>query len=474
MKPGLSRLLSDLRHAPLIASVQASDPSAVDDPTTLSHLAQASLDQGVRWLRLQGVANIRAIRAATHAPVIGLIKRRYEASEVYISPTLAEVQALLDLGCEVIALDGTSRARPGGETLAQLTAAIHAGGALAMADCDTLESALGAVAAGVDMVGTTLSGYTDASTGRGAGPDFDFLRAAVNQVGVPVIAEGRYGAPWEAQAARRIGAAGLVVGGALNDPVKQTRAFLAATTGAAEPVLAVDIGGTWLRAARGEADGSLGAVVRTALPADRATRLAWICDQARAAGVRAVGISTGGTVDPVSGIVTESKPIIPDHLGTDFRAGLPGLRVAVLNDGLATAWGHACRPEYAGRRVATLALGTGVGCGLVDRGRLIIGPGGGYPRLNDLPAPGGEVYESLLGGAALTPDPNANQRAAAQRAADVALRVIHALWMPDVVVVAGGVGLAPWLRLDAERTPFGPDAGLYGALALALNPPLGG
>ncbi|MCE2767962.1 MAG: hypothetical protein LW628_13770, partial [Fimbriimonadaceae bacterium] len=87
----------------MIVSAQASPRAAVDDPETLWKLAKCSLDEGVRVLRLQGVDNIRTIKAhaGSDVRVIGLIKQDYDQSEIYITPTRREVSSLLDLGCEI-------------------------------------------------------------------------------------------------------------------------------------------------------------------------------------------------------------------------------------------------------------------------------------------------------------------------------------------------------------------------------------
>jgi len=454
------------RRMPLIASVQASPGSPLSPPPFLVPLAQASLAEGVSVLRLEGIASIERIRAECGAPpTIGLIKKEYPGSPVYITPTLEEVHALLKVGCEVIALDGTDRARPA-EHLQELIATIHSGGALAMADCDSLESMAYARSCGADLLGTTLHGYT--GDPAAPGPALDLLRAAVRAYGDIVIAEGRYAEPIQAQTARQIGALAVVVGGALNDPIKQTKAFARATRRQADRVLAVDIGGTWLRAA--VVGPELGPVVRVALPESPSARLDWIREQAQASGVDKIGISSGGVIDPQSGVVVEAKAIIPGHVGTDFRRGLAGFQVNALNDGLATAWGHACYPEWAGLRVATLALGTGVGCGVVDRGRILMGPNGDYPRLNDLPVDG-QTFEDLLGGAALSSTPTDEQMERAQTAAKSAYDIVQKLYHPDMVVVCGGVGFAPWLELPCPKSPYGENAGIMGAAMLALDPP---
>lgn len=465
----LERFFEPLASAPLIASVQASPDSPVEHPGTLLRLAQASLQEGVKALRLQGVKNIKTIRAATGAPVIGLIKREYSDSSVYITPTLREVDQLLALGCEVIALDGTKRTRPKRTSLIQLINRIHQGGALAMADVDSEDSARYSLECGADWVGTTLAGYTSDRQPT-PGPDFDLIRGILDFAPRRVVAEGRFYEPWQARAALLMGARAVVVGGSLNDPVKQTRAFMGAMCASEAPVGAVDIGGTWIRFGVFHRGRWVTEPVRTPLPHDRTARLVWIRERVRESGVRRLGISTGGTVDPRTRTVIEAKAIIPDHVGTCFAELAE--EVYALNDGLATAWGHAMHPKFAGTRVATLALGTGVGFGWVDRGQIACGPRGEYPRLNDLPTTTGESFEELLGGAALSPNPTELQRERATRAAQEALERIHQLFMPDRVVLAGGVGLAPWFVLrGTEPTPYGHDAGLYGAAALALWPP---
>jgi len=467
-------LLVALSHCPLIASVQASENSPLEDPSLLLKLAQASVEQGTRVLRLQGVPAISLIRSTLRVPVIGLIKRQYPDSDVYITPTRLEVEQLLETGCEVIALDATLRARPEGAIFGDLVQLIHESGRLAMADCDSVVSAEEAVAAGANMVGTTLAGYTDARNAT-VGPDLDLLREIAEVVDVPILAEGRYQEPWQAQAAMRAGASGVVIGGALNDPVKQTRRFISSVSPFGEQVGAFDIGGTWIRFGLFSSDWKLLHSERDPLPKTRKQRSEWMLDRIHRHSLKRIGIGTGGTVDPSTRTVTEAKAIIPDHVGSDFLGLAP--EVFALNDGLATAWGHACLRQFAGTRVATLALGTGVGCGLVDRGRIWMGPRGEYARLNDLQT-GERSFEEMLGGASLTETPSEEDRQLAIDAFSKAIDIVRSMWMPDHTVICGGVGLAPLLHVDLlEKThanislsPFGANAGLYGAAALALFP----
>lgn len=479
----LNYLLGKLREAPLIASVQAS-PGPLDHEDTLLRLAKASVQQGVGVLRLEGVKSVRKLMPGLGVPIIGLLKRKYPDSEVYITPTSQDVDSLLDLGCHIIAMDGTLRPRPKQQELRQLIERVHRRKGLVMADCDSLESAQYAIGLGADLVGTTLAGYTDARP-MTHGPDLDLLHDIVQAVNVPVIAEGRFSQRWEVDAALRIGAVAVTVGGALNDPVKQTRALWPSAMPVridpeGEPkgtVGAVDIGGTWLRFATFSEDWKLvGEVQKIAYPMVMADRLAWIRERVAESGVRVVGVSTGGIVDPRTGEVWTAKEyLMHDHIGIVFNEETLGVPTFAFGDGHAAAWGSANLPQFAGRRVATLAIGTGVGCGFVEDGRIWCGRRGEYPRINDLPTATGASYEDLLGGIHLTKAPSDEQMANARKALHGAIKALRDLYFPDDVIVCGGVGLSTWLAPELETvgataSPFGADAGLFGAAALALFP----
>ncbi len=465
----LTGLLAILEGSPIIASVQASPGSPTADPAVLTRLAQASVGEGVRLLRLEGAATVRAVREATDAPCIGLVKRDYEGSQVYITPTLAEVDELLATTCEVVALDVTARVRPGGCDLQELVAKVHSAGRLALADCDTLETGRNAAKAGCDILSTTLSGYTPESPSVD-GPDLALVRDLVG-LGLPVLAEGRYQEEWQIQAALCAGAVGVVVGGALNDPVKQTRRFVGAA-GRRESVAAFDLGGTWLRFGHFSASLELLGSDQVPTPSSHAERIDWMSAQCKAVGINRVGVSAGGRI--WDNVVQEAKGFIPDYVGRGFH--LPGCEVLAANDGLATAWGHSMHPDFAGKRVATLALGTGVGAGIAERGRLFIGQDGDYPRVNDSYLPDGRTIEAVLGG--LSANADESELVSAFVAAVHAVQVAS----PEVIVLCGGVGLGrlPLFLSAAERhgvlvvpSPYGANAGLVGAATLAAYPPAG-
>ena len=118
----------------LIVSCQALPNEPLHSSFIMGRMALAAKEGGACAIRAHGAADIREIKKTTSLPVIGLIKRNYADSPIYITPTMAEVDELLMTECEVIALDMTNRPRPKGENVKDLLARIHDAGRLALAD----------------------------------------------------------------------------------------------------------------------------------------------------------------------------------------------------------------------------------------------------------------------------------------------------------------------------------------------------
>ena len=199
----------------LVVSVQARAGSALDDPLVLAAMARAAQENGAVGVRVQGVRNLEAVRKRVDVPIVGIIKREYAGYETYITPSLQEVREVLASGAQIVAFDATARPRPGGAEVAELVAAIHAGGALAMADCALPGDGAGARAAGADIVATTLCGYTKESKGHVL-PALDLVRAFAD-LGTFVICEGGIHQPASAAAALEAGADAIVVGTAITN-----------------------------------------------------------------------------------------------------------------------------------------------------------------------------------------------------------------------------------------------------------------
>ncbi|GLW70831.1 putative N-acetylmannosamine-6-phosphate 2-epimerase [Kitasatospora phosalacinea] len=212
----------DRLRGQLIVSCQAYPGEPLRDPEAMRRMALAVVEGGAAGVRAQGLADLRAIRAATDVPLIGLWKDG--ASGVVITPTAEHVRQVAATGAEVVALDATSRPRPDGRPVVESFAAAHGAGALVMADVATFEEGLRAAGAGADLVGTTLSGYTDDSP-RLPGPDLDLVARLSAALDVPVVAEGRIHTPTQARAALEAGAFAVVVGTAITHPTSLTRWF---------------------------------------------------------------------------------------------------------------------------------------------------------------------------------------------------------------------------------------------------------
>ncbi|XGV96405.1 MAG: N-acetylmannosamine-6-phosphate 2-epimerase [Leptolyngbya sp. BL-A-14] len=227
MSAAPSNLIQSLQHG-LIVSCQAPIDSPMHAPVVISAMAQAAINQGAVGVRLDTPAHVEAVRAQIAAPIIGLWKQQIPGFEVYITPQFHHAQTIAQAGADVIAIDATSRDRPGGETVASLIARIHDElGKLVMADIDTLEAAIVAAEAGADLVGTTLYGYT-AATQQQTPPGFDLLAAMVKAIDVPLICEGGIASPQMARKALELGAYAVVVGTAITGIDLQVKAYNAA------------------------------------------------------------------------------------------------------------------------------------------------------------------------------------------------------------------------------------------------------
>jgi len=212
--------MSRLKHMPmeqgLIVSCQAFPGEPLYGDGIMARMAMAAAAGGAVAIRTNGTGDIRSIKAAVAVPVIGLLKREVPGSDIYITPELEDVEAVLEAGADIVALDFTCReGRPA--KLRPLIERIRQAGALAMADISTLEEGLAAEKAGADMISTTLSGYTPYSP-RQKQPDLALVRELAGRVRVPLAAEGRIFRLEEAEEAIRAGADYVVVGSAITRP----------------------------------------------------------------------------------------------------------------------------------------------------------------------------------------------------------------------------------------------------------------
>ena len=212
----------------LIVSCQALPHEPLHSSFIMGRMALAAKEGGAAGIRANTKEDIAEIQAQVDLPIIGIVKRDYEDSKVYITPTMKEIEELMEVKPEIIALDATVDLRPGGKTLDGFYREIRAAypEQLLMADCSTVEEALHADELGFDFIGTTLVGYTEQSRGlKIEADDFAIIREIVAKVRHRVIAEGNINTPEKARRVIELGAFSVVVGSIITRPQLITKSF---------------------------------------------------------------------------------------------------------------------------------------------------------------------------------------------------------------------------------------------------------
>ena len=215
----------------LIVSCQALPDEPLHSSFIMGRMAKAAEEGGARGIRANTKADITEIKKNVDLPVIGIVKKNYADSEVYITPTIAEVKELAEARVEIIAMDATVNLRPGKITLDQFFKIVREQypNQMFMADCSTVEEALHAAAIGFDFIGTTLVGYTKQSEGmRIENNDFEIIREILRKSKTPVIAEGNINTPEKAARVLELGCYSVVVGSIITRPQVITRNFVKA------------------------------------------------------------------------------------------------------------------------------------------------------------------------------------------------------------------------------------------------------
>ena len=212
----------------LIVSCQALPQEPLHSSFIMGRMARAAKEGGAAGIRANTKEDIKEIQEVTGLPIIGIVKRDYPNSAVYITPTMKEIEELMEVKPEIVAIDATGALRPGNVTLADFFHQIKEKypEQKLMADCSTIEEALFADELGFDFIGTTMVGYTPQSKGlKIEENDFEILRTILKKVKHPVIAEGNVNSPEKAKRVIELGSYAVVVGSSITRPQLITKGY---------------------------------------------------------------------------------------------------------------------------------------------------------------------------------------------------------------------------------------------------------
>ena len=209
----------------LIVSCQAPEGEPLSGRGIMARMALAAEIGGAIGIRANAPEDIKETKETVSIPVIGIFKKDYPGFEVRITPTFKEAKAIIEVGADAIAIDATNRPRPKGETLPSLLEKIRDNFDIpVMADVSNFEEGVRAVELGVEVVSTTLSGYTSNSK-KQSEPDIELVKKLSAQLKIPIVAEGRYWTPEQSVKALKCGAYLVVVGSAITRPHLITKHF---------------------------------------------------------------------------------------------------------------------------------------------------------------------------------------------------------------------------------------------------------
>ncbi len=214
----------------VVVSVQAMPSEPLYLEKCMVAMMKSVVKGGAGALRVAGARDVKNAKHLFDIPVIGLTKPEIIPQNfrdiVYITPTVSDVIELINAGADIVAFDGTSRKRPNDCTLNEIIQHIKINRRVSMADVSTLEEGINCAKLGVDILSTTLSGYTTQSPLISEEPDFELLEALINQTDKPVVLEGRIWEPHQVTRAFELGAHAVVIGSAITRPQLITKRFV--------------------------------------------------------------------------------------------------------------------------------------------------------------------------------------------------------------------------------------------------------
>ena len=211
----------------LIVSCQALRDEPLYGADIMARMAVAAKEGGAVGIRANYPEDVEAVKMASGLPVIGLFKADYPDSDVYITPTIKELDMLVKAKPDIVAMDATDRMHPGKVSLECFfqEAKQKYPEMIFMADCATFEDAKRAQKLGFDLAGTTLCGYTEKTRGTEL-PNFEMLHRMTEELDIPIIAEGGIWEPEQLERVFREKIFAAVIGTAITRPREITRRFV--------------------------------------------------------------------------------------------------------------------------------------------------------------------------------------------------------------------------------------------------------
>ncbi len=212
----------------LFVSCQAEKGNPFNDLSSVVKFARCAELGGASGIRSEGLKRTKAIKETINLPVIGLVKRKFRNGYVAITIRERDFLELLEIGSDIIAVDGTPRMREGmggPEFIRYLKSKYFC---KIMADISTVDEGIACAVAGADYISTTLNGYTPWTINDNNGKPNEELvcELLVNLPGIPVVAEGRIFNTSQAKKFISMGCEFVVVGSAITRPHIATQLFV--------------------------------------------------------------------------------------------------------------------------------------------------------------------------------------------------------------------------------------------------------
>ena len=86
----------------LIVSCQALEDEPLHSSFIMGRMAVAAMQGGASGIRANSVADIKEIKKLVELPIIGIIKRDYEDSDVFITATMKEIDELMTVNLKLL------------------------------------------------------------------------------------------------------------------------------------------------------------------------------------------------------------------------------------------------------------------------------------------------------------------------------------------------------------------------------------